>query len=93
MTEVSLQFKPSHVSLINSKESNLYIFALVYQIRSVVAFLFVFQIASGYSIYRSSQSIEFYKYVEENAYEISPQDLPFSEKHLPGIKVYFCLVP
>ena len=91
MTEVSLKFKPSHVFLVNSKESYLYLLWYI-KIWSVVAFLFIFQIASAYSIYQQSQSIKVYKHIEENADEIS-KDLPFSKKHLLGITVYFCLVP
>ncbi|XP_022802330.1 uncharacterized protein LOC111339868 [Stylophora pistillata] len=37
-------------------------------------------IISAYSINRESQSIKFYKQLEENAVELS-QDLPFSKKH------------
>ena len=91
VTEVSLKFKPSHVFLVNSKESYLYLLWYI-KIWSVVAFLFIFQIASAYSIYQQSQSIKVYKHIEENADEIS-KDLPFSKKHLLGITVYFCLVP
>ena len=39
MTQVSLKFKPSHVFLVNSKESNLYLRWYI-KIWSVVAFLF-----------------------------------------------------
>ena len=77
--------------LVNSKESYLYLLWYI-KIWSVVAFLFIFQIASAYSIYQQSQSIKVYKHIEENADEIS-KDLPFSKKHLLGITVYFCLVP
>ena len=86
INELSLKFKPLHVFLVNSEESNLYL--LCHQIRSVVAFLFIFQIPSAFSIYHQIYLIKVCKQLEENADELS-QNLHFSIKHILGITVFF----
>ena len=92
MTEFSLKIKPPSNCFINLFERGQFIFAVVHQIWSAVAFLSIFQIGSGYSIYQRFRDIKVYKELEENADELS-QKLPFSKEHFLGITTYFYLVP